>query len=45
MREIRKRVSDTLDSGLSQSTKRFALILTGLLVIGVGSLAWWKNRS
>ncbi len=26
-------------------TTRFALILTGLIVIAVGSLAWWKNRS
>lgn len=24
---------------------RFALILTGLIVIAVGSLAWWRNRS
>lgn len=27
------------------SVRQLALILTGLLVIGVGSLAWWKNRS
>lgn len=26
-------------------TQRFALIITGLIVIAVGSLAWWKNRS
>ena len=45
MREIRHRVSETHDTGISQSTKRFALILTGLIVIAVGSLAWWKNRS
>jgi len=36
---------ETLGTGLPQSTKRFALILTGLIVIAVGSLAWWKNRS
>ena len=36
---------DFLSTGLNQSTKRFALILTGLIVIAVGSLAWWKNRS
>lgn len=35
----------TLATGLSQSTIRFALIITGLVVIAVGSLAWWKNRS
>lgn len=26
-------------------TTRFALILTGLIVVAVGSLAWWRNRS
>lgn len=36
---------ETLATGLPQSTKRFALIITGLIVIAVGSLAWWKNRS
>jgi len=36
---------EAIGTGLSQSTKRFALILTGLIVIAVGSLAWWRNRS
>lgn len=27
------------------SFNRLALIITGLIVISVGSLAWWKNRS
>ncbi len=44
-RKIERRVQEAQGTGLSQSTKRFALILTGLIVIAVGSLAWWKNRS
>lgn len=36
---------DALSDGVSVSTKRFALILTGLIVIAVGGLAWWRNRS
>lgn len=36
---------DALSDGVSVSTKHFALILTGLIVIAVGGLAWWRNRS
>lgn len=43
--ELERRRKNVLDTRVSQSTKRFALILTGLIIIAVGSLAWWKNRS
>ena len=34
------------DNGIfGWKSNRMALILTGLIVIAVGSLAWWKNRS
>ena len=44
-RELERIRDEAIGTGLSQSTKRFALILTGLIVIAVGSIAWWKNRS
>lgn len=43
-RELERIRDEAIGTGLSQSTKRFALILTGLIVIAVGSLAWWKHR-
>lgn len=42
--EIEKRVIESQNTGQPQSAN-FALIITGLIVIGVGSVAWWKNRS
>ena len=39
------RRTNPFDKGVMESTKSLALIITGLIVICVGSLAWWKNRS
>lgn len=40
------RESQEPDNGIfGWRSNRVALILTGLIVIAVGSLAWWKNRS
>lgn len=47
--EAQRSLADSIDklSGDPQPiyTRRWALIITGILVIAVGFLAWWKNRA
>ena len=44
-RQLAKSIEQLGGEASPHRTKRFALIITGLIVIAVGSLAWWKNRS
>ena len=44
-KEITELQNELSGNSAQAKTKQWALVITGLLVIGVGSLAWWRNRS
>lgn len=44
-RQLTKSIEQLGGESAPLRTTRLALILTGLIVVAVGSLAWWKHRS